>query len=749
MQLLDNCRETAHKYYGDLLMAAEKTLADSLLQVAEKSANSDEQRQYFEAIQQLGQRSGAMHAAFAHALGKNFQAFLDGIEQEKSIDDQLDVNNLTLVNRDELEDELAISVIVSKSNSRNSELLWKLNRRMAVLRGGKAVTDETNPFGPAIVCDAIQDAVKELEVDNKARILIYKHIGKVFVISFKKILEQLNELFIEQGVLPNLRFEVSKDSSGAAPMPAAEEGMEDNAQLADDSTEAGSSPYRETATSIANQHQMFQAIRALQNSIGPRTHTAGGVSWSGVPTDGTGGADSFRGIDYALVLSAIQQSRDILASLGTGRPLSIDKVEKQLVQELAAKADPESQHKITRDDADTVDLVGMIFRYMLDDKNLDDSVKSLLSHLHTPYLKLALLDSKFLDNYEHSARLLLNMMAEVGGRWVKDEHDRTVLPKLKSLVDTILKGFVDDATIFDRLLEDFTRFKDGLEKRAKMVEKRNTEAQQGLEKLEVSKQRALDEILSRLDDKQVPDKIADILEKPWAEFLSFNLLRHGDQSLTWQSALKVVDGVIWSVIPEESGMNKESFKRHQSDVESSVKEGLATIGYDQEASKSLLKSLKEAQELAYHSLVMEDVKSPPAADGKPAASQSTSAAKPKATPKVARKTRRKPVKPAPEKLTAEEQEMVEKLKDIAFGTWFEFQGNRGEKDIRQLKLAWFSRVTNHYMFVDHSGVKQAVETHTGLAKGMCEGRIRLASFEKRSFMERAFGAILDRLKIAA
>ena len=45
--------------------------------------------------------------------------------------------------------------------------------------------------------------------------------------------------------------------------------------------------------------------------------------------------------------------------------------------------------------------------------------------------------------------------------------------------------------------------------------------------------------------------------------------------------------------------------------------------------------------------------------------------------------------------------------------------------------------------------KQAVETRVGLAKAMCEGRIRLAHFEKRSFMERALGAILEKLNLAA
>jgi hypothetical protein len=749
MELLESCRNYAHKFYGDLLMAAEKSLADVLLKQAEDSKSNSDQRQYFEAIQQLSSRGGAMHTCFSQELAKSYQAFVSGKDEESSLDEQLDATSLSLVKRDELEDELAISVIVSKSNSRNSESLWKLNRRMAVLRGGKTVTDETNPFGPAKVCQALQLAVHQLGVESKAKILIYKHLGKLFILSFGKSLDKLNDLFVEKGVLPNLKFVVGREKADSSGPPVGQDTGEEALPESPDSPTQG---YGESAASINHQRTMFNAIRAMQHASGPRTHTAGGVSWSGIATDGSGGVDTFAPVDYALILSAIQQSKDFLNAASLGKPLDVERVEKHFVEQLTKSSDPNAHHKMASDDADTVDLVGMIFRYMLDDKNLHASVKSLLSHLHTPYLKLALMDKTFLENYEHSARLLLNLMAEVGGRWVEDEQDRTVLPKIKTIVETILKGFIDDVSIFDRLLEDFSRFKDSREKRAKMVEQRNTQAQQGLEKLEISKQRAADEVESRLDDKGIPDAIRDILQQPWTHFLSFNLLRHGEDSLTWQSALKVIDGVIWSVTPAGSGNDKEAFRQHQQEFETSVKEGLAAIGYDQEATETLLSSLKEAQQLAYHSLVMQAVPKGGANKARPIDSSSVAAepitkqAQPVAKEKIKPKAKvKKPKKE--EKLTAEEQTLVEKLKDIAFGTWFEFHGKRGSNDIRKLKLAWFSRVTLHYMFVDQSGMKQAVENRISLAKGMCEGRIRVIEFEKRSFMERALGAILDKLNL--
>ena len=734
MELLHSCRDHAHKFYADLLMAAEKTISDMLFQQAESSHSNDDQRRYYEAMQQFKKNSDAMHRCFSQELSNIFQTFAEGKDIETSIDDDIDANTLSLVQRDDLEDELAISVIVSKANSRNSETLWKLNRRLAALRGGREVTDENNPFGPAKVCEAIQAGISQLELDSKTKILIYKQLGKVFVISFAKELENLNSLLAEQGILKNLRFSVAKQTQ--APEPKAQ-------QPSEPSTEE-SSPVTEAAPNIAHQQELYSAIRQLQNTIGPRTETAGGVSFAGIASDGTeGGKETFSALDYALALSAIQQSRDFLSATALSRPQSAEAVEEKLFQQLAQQSNPEAHHKMTQDDANTVDLVGMIFRYMLDDEYLHDAVKSLLSHLHTPYLKLALMDKTFLDNYQHSARVLLNTMADIGSKWVKEENDRTVLPKIKDTVEKVLTGFIDDTSLFDQLLEDFIQFKDNLEKRSRMVEKRNTESQQGLEKLELSKQRATDEIRTRLEQANIDSKVATLLQKPWADFLAFNLLRHGDQGLTWQSALKVVDGIVWSVRPTEIATNKTELQRLHTELEQSVSEGLQTIGYDPEASKNLIQSLKEAHELAYHESVMhevsehnqhiqESIDKPPTQPKQPVAQESN-------------KTRESK-NDTEEALSEEEVSALSKLKDIAFGTWFEFDR---EKTIERLKLAWFSKVTNHYMFVDQAGVKQAVEDKLNLAKGMATGRIRIAKPTKKSFMERALEAVLDKLRLNA
>ncbi|MEH6910676.1 MAG: DUF1631 domain-containing protein [Oceanicoccus sp.] len=733
MEILQNCQDHAHKYYGDLLLAAEKTLADTLFEHAEQCTSNQDQRRYFEAMQELKQNSSNMHTAFKNDLRSSFEHFIKADEPADNSDNSLDLGGLSLVHRDQLESDLAISVIVSKSNSRNSEALWKLNRRMAVIRGGKSVDDETNPFAPTAVCHALQAALAELTIDSKAKILLYKQLGRIFVISFAKELAALNEILVNNGILSNLRFEVSKEKSSQPEATA-----QPNADQVD---RPETFPTTETQQSIVHQQELYSAIRELQSSSPHRTQTAGGVSFSGVPIDGAGGVDTFSSGDYALALSAIQQSKAFLSSAMLNQPLPAEAVEEKLFGQLAKQGDDNARHKMTKSDAETVDLVGMIFRYMLEDPNLHDSVKALLSHLHTPYLKMALMDKSFLDNYHHNARVLLNTMAEVGGKWVKKEQDRTVLPKIKATVEAVLKGFIDDDSIFEQLLEDFLRFKENLEKRSQMVEKRNTESQQGLEKLDVSKQRASDEFDQRAEQAQIPENVVSLLRKSWSDFLSFNLLRHGEKSLSWESALKVVDGVIWSVQPSAVADNKTDFQRHQADMEKSVSDGLHTIGYDPAASKNLMSALKDAQELAYHSRLNNTANddhgkrpSKPIRQSEPVTSDAKSAAAVKKSVST----------PLPS-LTPEQQSITKKLEAINFGTWFEFE--RPKTNV-QLKLAWFSRVSNHYMFVDQTGVKQSVEKQLDLANGIIAGTIRIVEPNRMSFMERALEAVLQKLRLA-
>ncbi len=710
MELLARCRDLALPFYSDLMRSAQPTLRERLFEQSERGGGSD-QRVFFEAIQTLNRNGDALLAAFEARLQRGYQQFVAGRDDESA--PVFASAGLALVAREQLEDDLAVSTIVSRANGQNAEALWKLNRRLAALRGGRQVSDDGNPFGPAQVGEALRAAMAELQCDQRARIFVYKYLGRLLLGSFGKVLQRLNDLLVEGGVLPNLKFVVNKaaDELGGeqeVPPPAAESADE--------------------KASAAHQHQLLISVmnelRSRQGDPAARVQTLGGVGYAGLQAARDGSASNFAPVDYALALSALQQAPEFSSNAALQRPLPISAVEERLFGQLKKLANSDARHTLGQRDADTVDLVGGIFRYMLDDTRIPDVVKSLLSHLHTPYLKLALLDPTLLEDQQHVARRLLNRLAEASVRWVGDERDRVVLPKIRETVETLLREFIDDTTLFGRLLAEFERSLALVQRRAEIAERRNRESQEGLERLAEARTRAQQEIQQRIAGSNLPQQIRQLLEKPWTDFLAFNHLRNGDESLSWKAALKVVDGVMWSV-QDDPGRTRDELQRHQQQLDKSISEGLRTIGYGSEAANELLSALREAQELAFER----------AGHPQPALAEPP----PRKTPAAEPESVLQPV------LSEGEQVWAARLRDeIEFGTWFEFD-RPGHKPVR-LKLAWFSRVSLHYMFVNQSGVKQRVESLLELARGLDAGRVRLAPPERRSFMERALDALLNTLR---
>src|SRR6185295_20244484 len=132
------------------------------------------------------------------------------------------------------------------------------------------VTDDSNPFGPAKVGLALRRAMAELDVELKARIFIYKHIGKLLLAIFGKVFDSLNATLVDAGVLPNLKFAISKDADepdSKPDLPAAEPPTPQDV--------AGDAEQRQLYNSIVEQ------VRARLGT-GPRERTVSGISYGGL-----------------------------------------------------------------------------------------------------------------------------------------------------------------------------------------------------------------------------------------------------------------------------------------------------------------------------------------------------------------------------------------------------------------------------------------------------------------------------------
>jgi hypothetical protein len=97
------------------------------------------------------------------------------------------------------------------------------------------------------------------------------------------------------------------------------------------------------------------------------------------------------------------------------------------------------------------------------------------------------------------------------------------------------------------------------------------------------------------------------------------------------------------------------------------------------------------------------------------------------------------------KLSDEEVQLLEHLKTIPFGTWFEFATNQQGDRVRR-KLSWFSTVTGRCLFVNQRGARVQDRTLEQLARDIVRGQANIAEPENESLVDRAWNAIVASLK---
>ncbi|GLS27872.1 DUF1631 family protein [Marinibactrum halimedae] len=714
-----------------------RALDEHLMQKQQDAETNADERYFSDTLRSYRNHVSEFQRYFLGYLGEGFVKFKQGTLNTQGVvreDDQ----KLSLVEHHELEQSLASTSVATRVSGDNVELLWALNKRFSVLNGGAKIKDATNPISPIQYCESLRKALQATTVDVRGRLLAFNIFETAFLNDLEVPLVAVNEYLIQHGILPNLSVQSSSEDAGqsAAGDNASPQdwGDEENhsSQL-----EAAQEAVAEAISSAEHQAQLMRAIRDIQTRGAMNVSNSSEAKPTPVaemrqgssqapPVAGSvapGPITVFSNHQLVGALQSMQaQILDIRETVADQlSPLNTAQVTEKLSQQLEKEA---KNGAVDPNDMHTIELVGMLFDYMLSDEHLPDNVKALLSYLHTPYLKIAFTDPGFFEQSEHPARLLLNNMAEAGVRWVSNDGSSQydIYDKIKNTVSTILEEFDDDVRLLAELLLDFSSYTKKILRRQELMEKRAMEKVQGEEKLREVKVRVNDEVRSRTDGQELPSAVLLLLLQPWSDYMAFVLLRYGDDSDSWNKALSAVEEVIWSVKPKQSAEDRAKQLELQDPLLDQLEAGMENIGYDQGKSKKLIETLSSLQRSALMSKNMEVAPQP---------------MRDKLETMAAEKAGQQAV--VTEQLSDEEARLVESLKMIEFGTWFEFEGGR------RLKVAWYNSKTLHYMLVDQMGKKVAMKSGVELARDMLNHRAKVIAGSTKPFFERALENIFHSL----
>lgn len=627
-----------------------------------------------------------------------------------------DTTNLELMGNEFLEESIAITTITQRADGYFAEPIWALNQRFAVLNGGEHVTEASNPAAPIQFCESLRKALKLLPPNIHIKTLAYKSFDRSLLDVIRIVTEEINQYLKSQGVLPHLRYTVPTGQAPASYLSESEGAQKSTEEESQQQFNRRREDLDPNLPPEQYQQNLLAAIRGLQNQM----------VLSGVPQGGTAPGVV---IDESQLIAALQviqhRSETATASATAEQPVDAADIHSVVAQlrEIVKKGEEDAD--VEKGDMQTIDLVGMLFEYMLNDENLPDRVKALLSYLHTPFLKIAFIDPGFFEKPDHPARLLLNSLAEAGSRWVGNDGTQQydIYEKIRETVDKILKELDQDIKIITTLLLEFNSYTKSIIRRQELMEKRATEKAQGEEKLREVKLRVNDEIRKRTHNRELPSALLLFLLQPWSDYLSFALLRYGENSDKWNNALILVDEVLWSIQPKSTAREKERQNAIHDGILDAIKSGFDTIGFDQTKGKKLIEAVSSLMRLALQSKSAEPAPQP---------------MRHKLEQIAAEKAGESPANDEGH-ATEEELQMVEKLKIIEFGTWFEFEGGR------RLKIAWYNARTSHYMLVDQMGKRVDMMSGLKMARQMIQGKAKIISGSSKPFFERALENIYHKL----
>ncbi len=681
-------------------------LNDFFFDMAEKAENNAIQNQYFAAIGDTRKNKTELTRQFAKNVNVIFQKFKSKdfvyfIENDEQTDQTKKA--LTLIKEDDLDQKLAINNVIAKISQFYHEDLYMLNERFSELvEMDGEVDNHANPIGPDAIVNAFALSLKVLKSENNIKLMIIKLFEKNMVESLGPAYRMVNKYFKKNGVLPDIKFEVKQQ-------PSAGHAMNNSINYLAHALSEEDENYKKIANIL--EHDREQAPQQSYSSENI--------------------------VQFSQLTDALDQIKVELLSdqeLESKQSISPIELKDELIKKLKSlKAMTENQ-QINVADERTIDLIGEMFQFLVDDRNLPETIQLVLSKLQLPYLQIALKDETFFSDKHNNARQLLNIMAESSIGWSPETDDKSVfLKKIKEIVGFILKNH-EKSINYEKLIERFIQFDQKLKKRSLIVERRTSEKVSGRERLSLAKNDTAEVLKKNLKGQKVPPLVREILLKPWANVLILSELRKQDSPELLFKHQDFVRKLVNAANPNNHVKRSDEAIK---DLCNEMIEGLKLVAYDV---KDLREKAKEMQ------TCLEKI------NGVRTSEDPVDFIDPKQILKLSKEFNRESsvgaliAKPdlsmVPPKGIKEVDDKFHKAsQNVKLGEWIEINS---KKKPQRVKLSWVSPISGKMLFVNAKGAKVIDLFPVELAAKLRKKEFHL--LQQIPILDRAMSSIAKKMK---
>lgn len=748
VRLRDQSGEALRKVLGSFFDRAD----DALFDMADRAATNQDQTAYFDAMRELRLRRKTMTVSILQHISRAFNdigRFTPG--SRDSVLQDIDEDALSLVDHSELEQRVAIDNLVAKLRNRNTEGIQLLTARVQSLVPRIQLAANQMPLSPEVICGGVSEACSDLDIDIRAKLVVLKLFDKLLADILANFYEEANRILIAQGVMPDMKRPPAK---GRSPVPP--------------STSGAWGPQPESAGRhvTGGQPTFSELSDLLHRGDSPR------VDGASVPPGG--GESEGVVLDTGSLMARLTELQPRAAQWEEGHVVPLSE---QLRAALSSEGG--QRHSVGQVDSDVINLVSMLFEFILEDRQLHPVMKALIGRLQIPVLKVALSDKNFFNRGGHPVRKLLNELAMSAIGWTEKRAGQRdpLREKIEQVVERIVTGYQDNIGIFEELLQEFTHFADLDRRRRELVEQRLRDAEEGRARQERAATVANETLDQAIQGRELAEPVANMLRDAWRKYLQWVLLREGEESDAWVSAGQLTRKLVWSVDPQEPDENTRSeLLREIPGVVDGVRKALQEISWDPFATDNIVRDLELAHVDVFQRLVAfreaptgpaveKPVESPVESPAEPAAGEIsvvpeevseeeslteapvaresvTETAEAEAPQAEQPATSVEPQASAPaEDHSAPSDDALARADGLRVGSWIELMRDDGKA---RCKLAAFIKATGKYIFVNRSGAKIAEFLRDDLARAMEADEITM--LDDGLIFDRALESIIDNLR---
>jgi hypothetical protein len=663
---------------------------------AEKSHQASEQQEYFATRQRVQQDRASLGQRFANHLVVGFDRI--GHHPPAPAKQPSTWGQLELLDPVEHELSMTLEQLSARAEARHGTVLHELAYRLGVLVAAPPLEGEALPNGPRALIHAFHHVSASLALPLQQQQTLLHCFDQSVLRTLAPLLAAVNARLLGDGILPRLRgtqlprHAISRPH--AVPTP-------------------GATPA--AARSAPASHEPIAVLESLRDLLARQR----GI-------DGTAGQPAGRAAspeELETALAALQQHLVAVTDHASRELRSAQRLRDELLFHLnSGKPADAPRTELSGEQGDTVELVAMLFEQLGEQLQRSGDARALLGGLQLPLLRMAMADHDFFERPEHPARQLLDTVTTTANDWFEgsdEESNRPLAAKLEQLVSRARQE-PPSADLYASLLADIKRHVELLSRKAQAAEHRHLEAAQGRERLDRARQRATELMAERFAQSPPRGLLRALLDRAWSDVLALTLLRHGEDSEAFVAQLRVTD----QLLGRAPTTDRQQLRQ---DVET----GLQQIGMHAE----------EAEQVAQRLLGIEQVD--PAVD---LPSATDLALRLKQHQRLGEQSdHAEPARPAQPPVDPREREILLRLRQMPFGSWFEFD-DPATGQVARRKLSWYSPMSGRCLMVTRRGQRGAEMTLAQLAHEIASGRAREMPASRESLLDRAWHGLTGALR---